>query len=218
MTNDGKYTVALADDHAILRKGLVYIINSFPDFVVTMEASDGQELIDKIEKAPARPDVVIMDIHMHGMNGYDATAAIKKKWPQMQILALSMHHNEFSIIRMLRSGARGFLPKEAGPQDLHASMLAILDGYTYYSDLISEEVVAKAEDNVSTKMMDLTKSEITFLRYCCCDYSYKDIADKMTLSQRTIDWYRDKLFEKLGVKTRAGLVVFALQFGLEPLE
>ncbi|MBL7682125.1 MAG: response regulator transcription factor [Flavipsychrobacter sp.] len=218
MNSEGKYLVALADDHAILRKGLVFIINSFKEFQVILEASEGEELIKNIENAADKPDVIIMDIQMHGMNGYDAAFAIKKRWPDIQILALSMHHNEFSIIRMLRCGARGFLPKEAGPKDLQAAMYSILDGYTYYSDLISEEVIAKAEENVSSKMMDLTKSEILFLRYCCCDYSYKDIADRMTLSQRTIDWYRDKLFEKLGVKTRAGLVVFALQFGLEPPE
>ncbi|OSZ79061.1 hypothetical protein CAP35_12665 [Chitinophagaceae bacterium IBVUCB1] len=213
-----KYRVALADDHAILRKGLVHIINSFEQYEVTIEAADGQELIDKIQAATEKPHFCIMDIQMHGMDGYDATKIIKKKWPAIHVLALSMHQNEFTILRMMRNGARGFLPKEAGPKDLRDAMDAMREGYVYYSNLIDEKVIARAEDATETRMLDLTSSEISFLKYCCSDYVYKDIARELNLSQRTIDWYRDKMYEKLGVSTRAGLVIFAIQFGIEPMD
>lgn len=211
------YRIALADDHAILRKGLTYIINALPGFTVTIEAADGAELIEKIELAEEKPDICIMDIQMHGMNGYDATKKITKRWPKIGILALSMHYNEFSIIRMLRCGAKGFLPKEAGPKDLEAAMLAILDGYVYYSDLVSQATVSKASKEALSKQRDLSDTELQFLAYCCSDYSYKEIAERMFVSLRTVDWYRDKMFEKLNIKTRPGLVVFALQIGVEPI-
>lgn len=216
MKRHEKYRVALADDHAILRKGLVFIVNSFEQYEVTIDAADGQELIDKIEKADEKPDYCIMDIQMHGMNGYDATKIIKQKWPHIHVLALSMHQNEFTIMRMMRNGARGFLPKEAGPKDLRDAMDAMREGYVYYSNLLDEKIILRAQEGKESKMLDLTDTEINFLRYCCTDLVYKEIAPLMNLGQRTIDWYRDKMYEKLGVNTRTGLVLFAMQFGLEP--
>lgn len=218
MTKKKKYGVALADDHAILRKGLTYIVNALEDYEVVMEAADGAELIANIENSTEKPDICIMDIQMHGMNGYDATHHIRKRWPDISVLALSMHYNEFSIIRMLRGGAKGFLPKEAGPKDLEAAMNAILNGYVYYSDLVSEATVSKANNTSLAKKQDLNKNELLFLAYCCSDHSYKEIAEKMNISLRTVDWYRDKLSEKLNIKTRPGLVVFALQIGVEPMD
>jgi DNA-binding NarL/FixJ family response regulator len=127
-----------------------------------------------------------------------------------------MHQNEFTIMRMMRNGARGFLPKEAGPKDLRYAMDAMREGYVYYSNLLDEKIILRAQEGKESKMLDLTDTEINFLRYCCTDLVYKEIAPLMNLGQRTIDWYRDKMYEKLGVNTRTGLVLFAMQFGLEP--
>jgi len=217
MAVEKKYSVAVADDHAILRSGLAHIINSIPEFRVDMEAADGAELIEKIEKAERKPDVCIMDINMQGMNGYIATEKIKKLWPEIGVLALSQYHNEFSVIKMLRAGAMGYLPKEAGPAELEEALLSIINGCIFYSDLVSEKTIAVAEDNHIAKLQDLNKMELDFLRYCCTEYTYKEIADKMGISLRTVDWYRDKLFGKLNAKSRTGLALFALKIGVEPI-
>ena len=217
MKKEKKYSVALADDHSILRTGLIFIINSFPDFHVDIEAGSGDELLDKIADAKRKPDVCIMDVNMPGMNGYDTTRELKKMWPNIGVLALSMHHNEFSVIKMLRSGASGYLPKETGPVELEEALTSIINGAIYYSDLVSEKTVAQASDASLAKSQKFTKAELEFLSYCCSDYTYKEIAEKMGLSFRTIDWYRDRLFETLKIKTRTGLAVFAFQIGVEPI-
>lgn len=212
-----KYSIAVADDHAILRSGLAHIVNSFPEFRVDIQAADGTELIEKIEAAARKPDVCIMDINMQGMNGYIATEKIKKMWPDIGVLALSQYHNEFSVIKMLRSGAMGYLPKEAGPAELEEALLSIINKCIFYSDLVSEKTIAVAEDSHMAKMQDLSKADLDFLAYCCSDYTYKQIAEKLNISLRTVDWYRDKLFDKLNLKSRTSLAVFALQIGVEPV-
>ncbi|MBS1773643.1 MAG: response regulator transcription factor [Bacteroidetes bacterium] len=216
MSTKTTYSIAIADDHAILRSGLKHIINSLPEFSADIEASNGKELIEKIESADKKPDVCIIDINMPLMNGYKTAQAIRTKWPGMGILALSQYNNEYSVIKMLRSGATGYLPKEAGPKELEDALFAIINKSIYYSDLVSEKTVAKAEDRAGIAI-DLNETDLQFLGYCSGDLTYKEIAEKMKVSLRTVDWYRDKLFEKLKVKSRTGLAVFALQVGIAPI-
>jgi two-component system, NarL family, invasion response regulator UvrY len=203
--------LAVADDHAIVRKGICAIIQSFGGFEIDIEADNGEELINKLEKAKTIPDICLLDINMPQKNGYDALIDIKIKWPTIKILVLTIFTNEYAIIRMLRSGANGYILKNCNPLDLKNALLTIQKSGYFHSDFLS----TKANTEVS-QLPKITDKEIQFLSLCCIDGGYKEIADLMGLSVRTVEGYRDSLFEKLKIKTRTGLVMYAISIGIVP--
>lgn len=203
-----KIKIALADDHAMLRKSLKIVINSMPEFDVIIEEENGQLLLEKLQQTTSLPDICIIDINMPKLNGYETCAAIKKSFPAINVLALSMYDKEQSIISMLRSGASGYLLKDAEPTELKKALLEIFETGFYNSSSIRKQVAKSlSQEN------ELTETEIQFLKLCCTEMTYKDIAAKMFKSPRTIDGYREHLFSKLGVTTRSGLVMFAIKMG-----
>lgn len=204
--------VAIADDHTILRKGVISIINSFEKILVTIEASNGKELIEKIENSAQHPDVCILDINMPVLNGYETANYIKTNWPDIKILALSMYDNEYSIIQMLRSGAQGYIAKHTDPSILADAIRCLYHNSYYCSDLVSGTMIHNLKHN--DLQHTITDSEMSFLTLCGSDLTYKQIGEKMCLSPRTIESYRDSLFQKLNIKSRASLVVFANSIGL----
>jgi len=208
-----KISIAIADDSTMFRKGLVRIISSYDKFNVVIEAGNGNDLIQKLsEKKYKIPDICIIDINMMPVNGYQAAKEITEKWPDLKILALSMYSEEYCIIKMFRSGARGYLTKDIEPNIL---IKAIGDVYEkgFYHENIDASILSKAMQLV-TSFPEINNSELNFLSFCCSDLHYKEIALKMNVSERTIDSYRDSLFKKLKIKTRAGLITFAIQSGL----
>jgi len=165
------------------------------------------------------PDIVLLDINMPEMDGYETAQWLKQHHPDVKVLALSMYDNETSIIRMLKSGARGYILKDSEPGELKAALRALEEKGFYYSDLVSGKLmhaINKMEDeNGNLKnIVPLNERETDFLTYACTELTYKEIAEKMFLSPRTIDGYRDALFEKLNVKTRVGLVMYAIKNGI----
>jgi len=207
-------TIALADDHAILRKGVKEIITGFNGIKVTMEAGNGRELIVKIEAADAVPDVCIVDIGMPEMNGYETADAIRTKWPQVKILALSMYDTELNIIKMLRNGAHGYVLKDNDPEELRVAIHEVVKNGFYHSDLVTGRMIHKLNDPVVAASLDLNDRELNFLRLCCTELTYKEIAEKMYLSPRTIDGYREALFSKLNITSRTGLAMYAIKTGI----
>jgi DNA-binding NarL/FixJ family response regulator len=205
--------IAMADDHTIVRKGIIELINSWDEFHVIIEAVNGQDLINKLEKAAVIPDVCILDIQMPVLNGYQTAPIVRERWPSVKILALSMLNNEFTIIQMLRAGAVGYIPKEIDPTELRKAILSVYKYSFYHSELVSGRLMHLAKTKNSNEL-GLTENEWQFLSLCCTDLTYKDIAQKMQLSPRTVEGYRDTLFEKLDVRSRSGLVVFAIKMGL----
>lgn len=210
-------TIALADDHVLLRIGLAQLIESL-GFTVVFQADDGKECIDKLEPAHL-PQLILMDINMPEMDGYATTQWLKENHPDIKVLALSMYDNEASIIRMLKCGAKGYILKDSEPAELKAAIDAVLTKGYYYSDLVSGKLINainKMEDGGSevNTLVNLNERETDFLKYACTEMTYKEIADKMFVSPRTIDGYRDALFEKLNVKTRVGLVMYAIKNGI----
>jgi len=210
-------TIVLVDDHVLLRNGLASLVKNLGHEVL-FEADNGQELIKKISPK-SLPDIVLLDINMPEMDGYETAQWIKKNHPDIKILALSMYDNENSIIRMLKNGAKGYILKDSEPTELKAAIEALMNKGYYYSDLVSGKLIHainKIEDegtDVHT-MNNLNERETDFLKYACTELTYKEIADKMFVSPRTIDGYRDALFEKLHVKTRVGLVMYAIKNGI----
>lgn len=210
--------VTLVDDHVLLRKGLAQLVIS-QGFDIHFECDNGKQLISKLDNLDL-PDVILMDINMPEMDGFEATLWLKNNFPIVNVLALSMYDDENAIIRMLRNGAKGYILKEAEPSELKAAINGVVANGFYYSETVPGRLVhsiEKMDENLDTKsrlLLKLTEKEIQFLKLASTELTYKEIADHMYLSPRTIDGYRDQLFEKLNAKSRVGLVLFAIKNGL----
>jgi two-component system, NarL family, invasion response regulator UvrY len=209
------HSIVLVDDHPILRMGIATLVESLGNKVL-FEADGGKEFIEKLE-AHNLPDIVLMDINMPEMDGFETTQWLKQNYPSVKVLALSMYDHEMSIIRMLKNGAKGYIIKDCQPSILKAAMDDIIRNGFYYSDLVSGKLmnaINRMDDGeYLNSLMPLNDREVTFLKYTCSEMTYKEIAQKMLVSPRTIDGYRDDLFEKLNIKTRVGLVMYAIKNG-----
>ncbi len=207
--------IVLVDDHVLLRNGLASLAGDL-GYTVLFEAANGKDFIERLNP-DLLPDVVLLDINMPEMDGYATAQWIKTHHPLTNILALSMYDNEASIIRMLKCGAKGYILKDSEPAELKCAIDSLINKGYYYSDLVSGKLIHAInkieydEGEALKNLTQLTGREIEFLKACCSELTYKEIADKMYLSPRTIDGYRDSLFEKLNIKTRVGLVMYAIK-------
>ncbi|MDF2379919.1 response regulator transcription factor [Nostoc ellipsosporum NOK] len=210
-----KIKVALADDHILLRNGLAGLVKSFDDYTVIFEADNGQHLTEQISEKGV-PDLVLLDINMPLKDGFETARWLRDNHPDVRVMALSMLDNEQSIIRMLRMGAKGYILKDTHPREFKTALDTVMQKGFYYSEMVTGKLINAvnnldtAADEVTT-LVKLTEKEIEFLKLACTEMTYKEIADKMNLSPRTIDGYRDALFEKLKVRTRVGLVMYAIK-------
>jgi two-component system invasion response regulator UvrY len=216
--NTCKPTVALVDDHILVRNGLASVINNFGNHDILFEADNGKQCVDQL-KAGKIPSLILLDINMPQMNGYDTAAFVRDHYPEIKMLALSMYDSENSIIRMLRNGAGGYILKDIEPLELNAALNAVLSNGYYYSEMITSRLIHKVNDinNIERQFKQialLNERENEFIKLVCSEMTYKEIAERMCVSPRTVDGYRDMLFEKLNVKTRVGLVLYAIRYGL----
>lgn len=210
-----KIQVAIADDHSLLRNALAKLINTFEGYTVIMEADNGKDLRAKIMQHLV-PDLVLLDVNMPEMDGFETTQWLHKNYPHIKILALSMLSDEKTIIKMFRLGAKGYLLKNTDPGELKEALDSIIDKNVYLSEYVSGKLVSglHQEAEPTGKEIVLQEKEREFLRWACSELSYKDIAEKMYLSPRTIDDYRQSLFNKLKVHSRVGLVMYAIKNGI----
>lgn len=211
-------TIALVDDHELLRSGLAAIINTFEGYRVILEADNGKVFIQNIKNKPV-PDIILLDITMPVMDGYETAAWIKANLPDTKVLVLSMLENDRAIIRMLKNGARGYILKDSNPKIFKKALNSIRDTGYFINELVSNKLMhyINQDDPLDTQIMpiqSLSTNELTFLKLICTDKTYREIAEEMNLSPRTIDTYRDNLFKKLQIKTRTGLAIFAIRNGL----
>ncbi len=218
MKEQQKIKVALADDHVLLRKGLAGVVDSFGDYEVLFEADNGNHFIDQIKKN-GEPSLVLMDINMPQMDGYATAQWLKQHHPLVNVIALSMYDNENAIIRMFKAGAKGYILKDSEPPELKKALDSVHQKGYYYSELVTGRLIHsinKMDDAHSDvkNLIELNDRELDFLKLACTEMTYKEIAEKMFLSPRTIDGYRDALFEKLHMKTRVGLVMYAIKNGI----
>lgn len=213
-----KASVAVVDDHVLLRNGLCNLIRDLDDYAVLFEASNGKEFISQL-KPKFLPDIVLLDINMPVMDGFETALWLKRHHPDIKVLALSMYDNEVPIIRMMKNGAKGYILKDIDPVEFRQALDSLMRKGFYYSGLITGKLIHAAnqldEPEYSLKnLVNLNEREIEFLKMACTEMTYKEIADRMFLSPRTIDGYRDNLFEKLNAKTRVGLVMYAVKNGI----
>lgn len=211
-----KTKIALADDHVLLRNGLAGLVTNL-GYDVIFECSNGAELMKKIDKDNP-PDIVLMDINMTGGDGYQATEWLRENFPLVNVLAVSMYDDETAIIRMLKCGAKGYILKGAEPTELKKAIDDVMTKGVHYSELVTGKLlhsIYKVEEgNGTQKALELNDRELEFLKLASTEMTYKEIAKEMHLSPRTIDGYRDDLFEKLNIKNRVGLVLFAIKHGI----
>jgi DNA-binding NarL/FixJ family response regulator len=210
--------IALVDDHVLLRNGLASLVRSI-GYNVALEADNGCDFINRLGSSGSLPDLVLMDINMPQMDGYETTLWLKRNHPGIRVLALSMYDDENAVIRMLKNGARGYILKESEPSELKAAINAVMEKGFYYSEMVTGRLVHSIsgmdeESHNTQQVMNLTEREIEFLKLACTEMTYKEIADKLHLSPRTVDGYRDALFQKLELKTRTGLVIYAIKNGI----
>lgn len=206
--------IALVDDHKLLRSGLSNFINNNPDFEVVLEADNGLDFQQQINqlKSESLPDVVLMDINMPLIDGYATTEWVSKHHTKVRVIALSMYDNEECIIRMLRKGAKGYLLKDTDPFELLKALKEVYQNGFYYSPMVAKHMATALQDTTATTV--LTNRELELLQYMATELTYKEIAEKMFLSIKTVETHREKLCDKLNVKTRIGLVIYALKNGI----
>ncbi len=209
--------VALADDHILLRNALAQLIDSFGDCKIILQAGNGKELIDFIS-AGHLPDVVLLDLNMPVMNGFDTSAWLQKHFPQVRVLMLTMYDSELSLIRLLKAGVSGFLKKDIHPSELKFAIQSVVHSGYYYSNHSTGRLMNLFRNNPDGSMglqkAMLNEQEIVFLKFACSDFTYKEIAQQMGLNPRSVDTLRDQLFVKLDVKSRVGLAMVAIKQGI----
>lgn len=211
-----KYTVAIVDDHLLIAKAIAGIIESFADFEVVFEAENGKTLIEKIRNPSSVPDIVLLDISMPVMDGFETASWLKENHPEILVMALSMQDDEYALIKMLKCGARGYLHKNAHPAELEKALKILAKNHYYYPDWATGKILSNiaGSDNNKEMLPLITDREKEFLQYATTELTYKEIAEKMICSNRTVEGYRNTLFEKLGLHTRTGLVVYAIKHGI----
>lgn len=202
--------ILIADDHAIVREGLKQILSESPDLVVVAEASTGQEVLDKVAKNDL--DLVVLDISMPGRGGMDILKEIKSLKPKLPVLILSMYPEEQYAVRVLKSGASGYLTKESAPIELVKAIRQISQGKKYISPSLAEKLAVDLEVS-SDKPPHETLSDREYQVMCmiASGKTLKEIADGLSLSIKTISTYRSRILEKMNMRTNAELTHYAVK-------
>lgn len=209
--------IALADDHVLLRSALASLISSFGDCKVIHQSNTGKELIEFI-KAGAVPQVVLLDLNMPEMDGYETALWLQQHYPQVHVLMLTMYDSELSLIRLLKAGVKGFLKKDIHPDELKFALHSVAQSGFYYSTYATGKLVnlfrKQPANNLAVLNATLLEEEVQFLQLACTEMTYKEIAQQMKLNPRSVDTLRDQLFQKLDVKSRVGLAMVAIRNGI----
>ena len=212
--------IAIVDDHSLIRSGLAALIGS-SNFNLILEAENGRDMIEKINKIPKTsfPDVIIVDISMPKMDGFETVAWLKKNYPSINIIVLTMRTSTEDVMKMVKLGVKSYIPKDATTVDLLKAIEDVSRNKFYFPSEITEIIVASHQltensNKTNTLVSLLTVRELEFLTLASSELTYKEIADSMGVSPRTVDAFRDALFEKLGVKTRVGLALMAVKHNL----
>jgi len=208
-------TIVVADDHKMVREGLVKLLESREDFTVIGQASDGEEAVEMVLKM--QPDVVLMDINMPRLSGIDATRRIGTKGCDTKILVLSMHESRGYVEEVLRAGAAGYIVKNSASADLIQAIDAVCSGASYLSPAITQQVVdaiARPGDAPPNGVAMLTDREREVLKHIAEGLSSREIASLFGVSLKTVDSHRSNLMEKLDIHKVSGLVRFAIRAGL----
>jgi two-component system invasion response regulator UvrY len=203
----------LADDHILLRDALANLINNFDEFNVIATAGNGEEVIKALENG-CKANIILMDLNMPKMDGYETAKWVAQHYPKIKIVVLTMYDSEIALIRLLQAGVNGFLKKDIHPSELKNALLTIASGEYYYSNHTTNKIASLFRKQSGVEKAILNEKEIEFLKLASTDMTYKEVAQAMNMTPRNIDSYRDALFTKLDVKSRVGLAIYAVKNGI----
>jgi len=212
-----KINIAIADDYKIFREGIKKCIASDKNMNVVLETDNGEDLVNNIETA--KPDVVIMDLKMPIMDGMEATQLIRKKYPDLKVLVVTMYDDDKFIIHLMEIGANGYLLKNAEPDEIRKAIYTVKENGYYFNDLVNKALLKKLVIKANIKPsfnqnIELSERELEVLKLICEEKTAAEIARDIFLSPRSVEGIRQRLIEKVGVRNTAGLVLFAIKNGI----
>lgn len=210
MNKTTSHNIVIVDDHSLIASSLEKLVNSFNNFNVLYHAKNGRDLQQKLEDFSELPEIILLDLNMPVMDGFETMEWLAKNQPDIKVLVLTMEDDESKILKMLCNGAKGYLLKDIHPDKLNEALVQTLEKGYYHSEKVAETLLHSLHSDENEKPT-FKKREIDFMKLACSEMTYKEIADKMNLSPKTIDGYRQDLFNKLDVKNRVGLVIYALK-------
>src|SRR6201992_3732502 len=200
--------IALVDDHRLFRSGIASLVENFNSYTIIFEAGDGEEMIRKLN-TKIKPHIILLDINMPKMNGISSARWLRDNHPDINIIVLSMFEDAEKVLTMVRMGVKGYLLKDAEPNEFEDALHRVSQNEVYYPEFVTRHLVDSI--NIDFNIAKLNSREIEFLKLAATELTYKEIADHMCISSRTVDGYRDQLFEKLHLKSRIGLVLYAIK-------
>jgi len=214
-----KIKVAVVDDHALFRSGLVSLLNEYDELKVITEACDGKDLMEKLKARQKQPDVILMDIEMPNMNGIEATEQVRQKYPEIRVLPLTMHNEEEFVVHLMEKGANGFLLKDYGIETIVDAIYSAFETGYYFNDKVSKAMIKKLVKGeivkpVFSRSKVLNERETEIVKMICKELSSREIAAELCLSARTVEGYREKIIEKIGARNIAGIVMYAMKNGI----
>lgn len=210
MKTNTKNKVIIVDDHLLFSQSLKFLINSFSDLEVVHSFENGKEFITFLqEEEDLDVDLILMDVNMPILDGLGAMKWIKENRPDYKVIALSVNDEEDIIIKMIKNGAKGYLLKDTTPQIFYDALKTVIDKGYFFTEMVSGILVNRIDNK--DKKLEFKEKELEFIKRACSEKTYKEIADEMCLSPKTIDGYRESIFAKLEIKTRIGLVLYAIK-------
>ncbi len=212
-----KITIGLIDDHQLFLKSLGLMLASFKNYDVVVEASNGKELQARMLACKTIPDIFLIDVAMPIMDGIETAKWLSTNYPTAKLVALSMNDNDSSIISMVKAGCCAYLLKDTHPTELEKALEEIYKKGYYNGDMSNINYRRLLLSETKNEQIAITEREKEFLKQACSDLTYKQIASLMKVSERSIDSYRETLFQKLNVQSRVGMALEALRRGLVSL-
>ena len=206
--------IAVAEDHVLLRETLCNIINTWDNCKVTMQADNGKQFLHLLD-ADDLPDLVLMDLYMPEMNGYDTIKILHEKFPELRIMVVSMYQSEEAILHLINMGVKGFFNKSGPPNEFKKAVHDMMGNGYYFADHATARLMKQAMASRSiTLKKDLSEEELIFLKYITTEKTYQEIADGMKINLRHAEYLRDKMFDRFDVLSRVGLSTLAIKKGL----
>lgn len=209
MKTNSKSKIIIVDDHLLFSQSLELLIKSFGNYEVIERFENGKVFIDYLEENPSSIDLILLDVNMPVLDGLSTMQWLKDNRPDLKVIALSVNDDEEIIIKMITNGAKGYLLKDTSPEIFKDAIECVLEKGFYFTELVSGMLINKVGGD--NKKIGLKEKEIVFIKHACTEMTYKEIASQMCLSPKTIDGYRESLFDKLEIKTRIGLVLYAIK-------
>lgn len=207
------YKTVIADDHSLVCSAITSMVNNFPKFEMLYEVNNGKELLERFRFVNNIPDIVLLDLNMPIMDGFETLKVLQKDFPDVKVIGLSMNDDEKSYMKFIELGGNGFVSKVSKKDILNEAMTSVMEKGYFYTEEMTNSLFRKISNKNEEDQVVISKREKELLKWIGADLTYQEIAEKMFLSPNTIDGYRNSLFQKLDIKSRTSLAMFAVKHG-----